>query len=437
MRSLRRTITLLPLLLSLAWTQMPPASSSGTVTEFEVNGLKVILKQRPGTQTLAAGLFVRGGSANITAANAGIESLLLNVSIDGSTRFPRVLLRSELARMGGAINYGTNYDYSALSMACTRENFDRTWEIFTDVALHPALLPHDVETERQRLVVERSGSDTADEVIQQEEARVIYAGHAYANEPRGTPASLSKLTAADLKLYHRQIMQTSHLLLVVVGDLDVFTLKSRVTAAFSAVPRGDYKPSAAPPLKFTPAARVVSRGITSTYVEGSYAGPAFSSSDFAALQLAVSILRDSAFNELRIRHGLSYSPTAELRSQSASVGSIYFSTTDVNQATDLFLKQISKLKKDPVSADDLVGTVSQYVTTYYMDNQTSAAQAGMLAQYELIGGGWRNAETMLDRLRAVTPADIQRVAKQYMRNLQFTVVGDDKSVNQKLLTTEP
>jgi zinc protease len=437
MRSLRLHLALLPLLLmSLALAQTP-ATSGGAVTEFEVNGLKVILKQRPGTQTLAAGLFVRGGSANITAANAGIENLLLNVSIDGSAHFPRALLRAELARMGGTINYGTNYDYSALSLACTRENFDRMWEIFTDVALHPALLPQDVETERQRLVSGRSGTDTAEEVIQEEEAKVIYAGHPYANDPRGTVDSLKKLTVADLKLYHRQIMQTSHLLLVVVGDLDVFTLKSRVTAAFSAVPRGDYRASLAPPLKFTPAPRLVARGIASTYVEGSYAGPAFSSSDFAALELAVSFLRDAAFNELRIRHGLSYSPTAELRAQSASVGSIYYPTTDVNQATDLFLKQISRLKKDPVSADDLLGTVSQYVTTYYMDNQTSAAQAGMLAQYELIGGGWRNAETMLTRLRAVTPADVQRVAKQYMRNLQFTVVGDDKSVDKKLMVTEP
>ena len=437
MKSLRLIFALLPLLLSLACAQTLPASASGTVTEFEVNGLKVILKQRPGTQTLAAGLFVRGGSANITAANAGIENLLLNVSIDGSARFPRALLRSELARMGGSITYGTNYDYSALALACTRENFDRMWEIFTDVALHPALLPQDAETERQRLISGRSGTDTAEEVIQEEEARVIYAGHVYANDPRGTPNSLSKLTVADLKLYHRQIMQTSHLLLVVVGDLDVYTLKSRVTSAFSAVARGDYKANAAPTLKFTPTARVVSRGITSTYVEGSYAGPAFSSSDFAALELAVSVLRDRAFTDLRVQHGLSYSPTAELRSQSASVGSIYFATTDVNQATDLFLKQISKLKKDPVSPDDLLGTVSQYVTTYYMDNQTSAAQAGMLAQYELVGGGWRNAETMLDRMRTVTPADIQRVAKQYMRNLQFTVVGDEKSVNQKLFATEP
>src|SRR6266404_3130631 len=353
MRSLRLIFALLPLLLSLACAQTLPASASGTVTEFEVNGLKVILKQRPGTQTLAAGLFVRGGSANITAANAGIENLLLNVSIDGSARFPRALLRSELARMGGSITYGTNYDYSALALACTRENFDRMWEIFTNVALHPALLPQDAETERQRLISGRSGTDTAEEVIQEEEARVIYADHVYTNDPRGTPNSLSKLTVADLKLYHRQIMQTSHLLLVVVGDLDVYTLKSRVTSAFSAVARGDYKANAAPTLKFTPAARVVSRGITSTYVEGSYAGPAFSSSDFAALQLAVSVLRDRAFTDLRIQHGLSYSPTAELRSQSASVGSIYFATTDVNQATDLFLKQITKLKKDPVSADDL------------------------------------------------------------------------------------
>ncbi len=67
MKSLRLHLALLPLLLSLTWAQTLPASSSGTVTEFEVNGLKVILKQRPGTQTLAAGLFVRGGSPRTAA----------------------------------------------------------------------------------------------------------------------------------------------------------------------------------------------------------------------------------------------------------------------------------------------------------------------------------------------------------------------------------
>ena len=48
------------------------AAVSGDVTQFEVNGLKVIVKQRPRSRTVALGLFVRGGSSNINTSNAGI-----------------------------------------------------------------------------------------------------------------------------------------------------------------------------------------------------------------------------------------------------------------------------------------------------------------------------------------------------------------------------
>jgi zinc protease len=439
----RRSILLLlfflfPLFARRAWPQTS-ALSAGTVSEFEVNGLKVVLKQRPGTQTVAGGLFIRGGAANITAANAGIEDLLLHVASDGSARFPRALLRAELAKTGSTIDYSTAYDYSVFSMACPREDFDRAWEIFTDVALRPSLLPEDVELEKQRLVATQRGRlDTPDDLLQISEERAIYAGHPYANDPHGTPASLAKLAPADLKLYHRQIMRTSHLLLVIVGDLDVYTLQARVTTAFGALTRGEYKASPVPALKFSAAnIDLIPRTMPSNYVQGIFAGPAFGSADFTAMQVASSILRDRVFAEVRVRRNLSYSPEAFLRSQSASVGGIYASTVDVNQTTGLMLKEITRLKKEVVGADTLSAISAQLATQYYLDIETSRAQAEALARYELIGGSWRNAETMLERLRAVTPADVQRVAQLYMRKLQFTVVGDEKTINKAVLTTEP
>jgi zinc protease len=434
-------VLVLMLFVCAAWPQSGVVSpaASGAVNEFEVNGLKVILKQRPGTQTVAAGLFIRGGTANITAANAGIEDLLLNVASDGTARFPRAQLRAELARTGSSIGYFATVDYSALTMACTREHFDLMWQIFTDVALRPSLLPEDVDLEKQRLISSlKSSQDTPDEMLQFSQERAVYAGHPYANDPHGTPASLSKLTPADLKLYHHQMMQTSHLLLVIVGDLDVYSLKSRVTAAFSAAPRGDYKTGTVPLLKFNAArVEVIPRKLPSNYVQGTYGGPPFGSSDFAAMQVTSNILADRIFSEVRTKRNLSYAPTAMLHSQSASSGALYVTAVDVNQTVGLMLKEVTKLKKEAVTTETLSAVVAQFVTQYYLDNETSGAQAGALARYELIGGGWRNAETLLERLRTVTPGDVQRVAQQYMRTFQFTVVGDEKAVNKQVLTTEP
>ena len=101
------------------------ARQASLVTEFEINGLKVLVKRREGSQTVAAGLFIRGGVENISSSNAGVESFMLNVASEASATFPRDRMRKEMARMGTVIGDSANYDYSVLSMAATRSNFDR------------------------------------------------------------------------------------------------------------------------------------------------------------------------------------------------------------------------------------------------------------------------------------------------------------------------
>src|SRR5712691_11135177 len=107
------------------------ARQASLVSEFDVNGLKVLVKRREGSQTVATGLFIRGGVENVTSSNAGVEAFMLNVASEASANFPRERLRKELARMGTVIGESVNYDYSALSMAATRANFDHSWELFT------------------------------------------------------------------------------------------------------------------------------------------------------------------------------------------------------------------------------------------------------------------------------------------------------------------
>src|SRR5436853_6315186 len=120
------------------------------VTEFTVNGLKVLVKQRPASQTVAAGLFIKGGSRNVSAANAGIEALTLDLATEATTNFPRELLRRELARTASGVSYAVNYDYSVLSLGTTRQHFDRAWEIFIDAALRPSLTPEDFDLVKHR-----------------------------------------------------------------------------------------------------------------------------------------------------------------------------------------------------------------------------------------------------------------------------------------------
>src|SRR5712692_8656501 len=228
---------------ALVFAQRPQAAAAAAqVTEFDVNGLKVLVKRREGSLTASAGLFIRGGSTNITADNAGIEEFMLSAAAEALTNYPRERMRKETARMGTVIGDSASYDYSVLSFTCTRANFDRSWEIFTDVALHPSFTKDDVGLLQGRLVASlRADTDDPDTYLQRLQERVAYAGHPYLNRPEGTADTIGKLTAEDLRAYHQKIMQTSRLLLVIVGDLDAVQLKTRLAATFGKLPRGEYK----------------------------------------------------------------------------------------------------------------------------------------------------------------------------------------------------
>ena len=427
-----------PVAPSSASIQNIEATQAALVTEFDVNGLKVLVKRREGSQTVAAGLFLRGGSRNINASNAGIESFMLSAATEASVSFPRERMRAELARMGTVIDSGVNYDYSALTFRSTRPNFDRSWEIFTDVALRPLFARQDVTLVQSRLVASlRDDTDDPDTYLQRLQERVAYAGHPYINRPQGSAEIIGRLTVEDLRRYHQKMMQTSRLLLVIVGDLDPQQLRNRIAASFGKLPRGTYRQEPVPQLVFSASTvDVTQRALPTNYVQGLFAAPPLTSPDIYPMQIASAILRDRINEEVRNKRNLSYAPFAFLGSQGANTGGIYVSAVDASYAVSVMLGEIVRLQQEQIETEDITGVVSQYLTGYYLDQETNTAQAGELARYELIGGGWRNSINFLERLRAVKPADVQRVAKTYIRNIRFVVLGDPARVDKNVFLSK-
>jgi zinc protease len=411
-----------------------PAVTRQTITELDVNGLKVLIKERPGSQTIAAGLYIRGGSRNVTTTDAGIESLMLSVATEASANFPREKFRRELSRTGTVIGSGINHDYSAFTLGCTREHFDEAWAIFADAAVHPSFDPADFDRVKGRhLLALQSDRDTPDAALQSEVERVLYAGHPYANDPTGTTDSVAKLTVDDLRRFHQQVMQTSRLLLVIVGDMTADAVRAHVESTLGKLPRGTYQEAAVPSLAFTaPSLNVTPRPLPTNYVRGLYAAPPPSSPDIYPLRVANSILQALVFQEVREKRALSYAPEAFLGSGGANTGGIYVTAVDANQAVSVMLAQVNLLRRQEVNSAIIDATAQDFLTTYYLGQETNAAQAGSLAQAELLAGGWRTAGEFINRIRAVTPGDVRRVASLYMRSLQFVVLGDPAKIDRRV-----
>ena len=410
------------------------SSQAAAVTEFDVNGLKVIVKRRPSAPTVAGGLFIRGGARNIDQKNAGIENLMLASAIDAGQKMPRSTVRRELARLGSSIGSGMTNDYSVVSLGSTRANFDRVWEIFTEVMLNPAFVEADVNLNRERILTGLRESGTSPEsALEMMESNIIYAGHPYANDVRGTVANIGRFTPAELREYHKSVMQTSRLLFVFVGDLDPDQLKTRIAATFGKLPRGDYKERALPALDFSKGTfDITPRALPTNYVQGSFAAPGLHDPDYYAMRVATSILHALVNQEVRVRRQLSYAPGAEMESNAANTANITVSTTDANQAVSVMLDQIKLLQNRTLNKEVIDEIAAFFLTKYYLGQETNAAQVGELARYELIGGGWRNSFEFLKGVRNVSPDEVRNVSNKYMKNIRFALVGSERGIDRSV-----
>lgn len=406
------------------------------ISDFDVNGLKVIIKRRPGAPTVSAGLFIRGGVRNQTANTAGIESLMLSTATEASKKFPRDLLRKELSKMASSIGAGSNEDFSVISLNSTRPNFDRTWEIFTDAVMNPSFTSEDFNLVRDKILTAlRNESISPDSALDALQDKVIYANHPYSNSPNGTPETIAAFKLEDIRAYHKKVMQTSQLLLVIVGDVDATVLQKRIADSFGKLPRGDYKETPLPQLSFDkPSLDITNRTIETNYVKGIFAAPSLSSPDYYAMRVAMTLLQSKVINEIRNKRQLSYAPNAEMEDDAANTANIYVTANDANQSVFLMLKEIEAMRDNGVEEDEFTGLPGYFLTTYFIKQETNASQVAELARYELIGGGWRNSLTFIDKMLAVTPQDVQAVAQKYMKNIRFVVIGNPSAINKQIFT---
>lgn len=413
--------------------ELSPAITSPTDTltsKFDVAGIPVILRRVSANNVVAANLYLLGGTRQLTAANQGIETLLLEASERGTAKYPRDALRTKMARLGSAIGVGANADWTTISLRATTTGLDSTWAILADRVMAPRLDPAEVELVREQFVTAtRQRKDSPDALLDYLADSIAFTGHPYALEPTGTERSLTSITTADLKAYHASQFVTSRMMLVVVGNVSRTKVEKLVRETLGRMPKGSYVWTLPDPPAELPGAYVMEkRELPTNYLQGYFHGPKATSKDYPALRLACAVLSGRLFAEVRGRRNLTYSVNAPFVERAFSLGGLYVTTTQPDEVLTIMQQQITSLREGTITDDGLDRLVQQFIVTYFLDNETNADQANMLARAELYQGDFRRAAQFVDELRAVTPEQIQQAARTYMGKVRWAYVGDPSKV---------
>jgi zinc protease len=401
-----------------------PAADSAT-TSYTIDGVQVI-HRRTGNDVVAVNLYLLGGTRQVTPATAGIELLLLAASERGTAGYSKERIRDIGALTGSSYVIDPAPDWTMFGFRGIRGALDSTWSLFADRVMRPTLEPSELELVRAQLVAGIAAErDDPDALLERLADSLTFAGHPYSVPPHGTATSIARLTRDELQRYHADQFVTSRMLLVVVGNIERAHVERLVRGSLARMPRGAY----AWTLPQAPAGAgaplvVEARRLPTNYILGYYAGPPASSADLPALRVATSVLSGRLFQEIRSRRNLTYAVHAPLLDRGISAGGLYVTTVAPTEVLRIMREEVTRLQTELIDAAALPEMVGLFLTDYFLDNETNAAQADFLARAQLYKGSYREADNFVRALRAVTNEDIRRVARQYMRGMHWAYVGD-------------
>lgn len=408
--------------------------SDTSTTSYTVDGIRVI--HRSGTANLVVmNLYLLGGVRNATPETVGCEPMYLAVSEQGTERYPKEALRRAMARTGSAIALDATDDWTLFGIRSTTEELDSVWNIFTDRLMNPRLEPREIGFVRnQMLSALRQLNESPDAQLARTADSVAFREHPYALAPAGNEQTLRAVTRESLLQWKDQWLVKSRLLLVVVGNVPRATVEQMLTGSLGRLPMGAYTWTMPDTLPMRPSSlTVVSRTLPTNYVAGIFRGPRANDRDAAALRVASAVLSGQLFSEIRSKNNLTYTASADFRDAALISGKLFVTTTLPDSALKIMRDQIRLLQEINIPTRALAPLIQQFLTEFFLDNETSTAQADFLARAQLYNGDWQAANRFMAELRAVTGEDVRRVARRYLRNIQWIYLGDPARITRQLV----
>ncbi len=389
-------------------------------------------------RTLSAGdvatlqIHFPGVASRVDERLAGVEQLLLRTLVDVA----RKKHLDELNRLGIKLYSRAHADYSMIGFDCLRSSFDRALEILAHTALELDFADADLERNRERMLVEFARAmDHPEQRVSYVVNRTFYPeGHAYRAYPGGTDESLRAITAVDVSAHRRELLQGGNMLVVAVGALSRDKVKAALEERLGVVPTGGGSVGSLDDLAGPADERlnIERKEIPSNYVLGKFRAPGPDHPDHDALRLALRIFSRKLWLEVRSKRALTYAVGSSLIVRLKSMGYISVSTTKPNEALRVIYDTLADLVANALPEDEVAAAALTFSTSVYLSSEAPAEQAIRLAWSEVSTGDFRRAFELTDRLRRVTPSDVQRVLGEYVRDIHYGVVGPAENLDREL-----
>ena len=406
------------------------------------NGLTVLLKEVHTAPLVSWWVWYRVGSRHERPGHTGISHWVEHMMFKGTRRFPGEMADRTVAAYGGVRNAMTWIDWTAYFETMPVDKIDFALRLEADRMSRALFPPKEVDSERTVIISERQGHENSPGFRLMEEAQAAaFRVHSYHHEVIGDMADLESMTRDDLYGHYQRYYAPNNAIAVAVGDFKTREMLARIKELFgSARPKELPKlsPRPEPEQKGERRVRLTGEGETA-YIDVMYHAPNATHADFYPMVALDSILAGaSSFNlfgggtsnkssrlyRALVESGLAAGVSGGL---SATVDPFLYTLSatvrngQTPEAVEAALdREVERARNEPVTEEELAKAVKQARAMFAFGAESVTSQ-GFWLGYTEIFDTHRWFDHYLDRLAAVTTADVQRVAQKYLARTNRTV----------------
>jgi len=407
------------------------------------NGAALLVSEQRNLPMVLVRVVLDAGARRDPSGRGGLANLTSDVLTEGTAKRSAQQIKETIDFIGGSLGADVNTDYAVVSLQVLRKDLDTGLDLLADVLIHPAFKADELARRREAILASiRDDEDNPTSVAQKAFLPALFGDTPYGHPDEGTAESLARITRADVQDFFRRYYGPARAAVVVVGDLSAAEARERLGAVLRDWRGVPVPPFVYPPFTVPPARIIrIDRPVTQAGIVMGNLGIARDNPDYETVAVMDYVLGSGGFSSrlmdnIRTQAGLAYSVGsffAARKSPGPFEIVMQTKTASVEDAIARAREQVERIRNEPI-ADDELQEAQRYLTgSFPLRLDSDGKIADFIAQawfYEL---GMDYAERYIERVKAVTITDVQRVAQAYLHPEQFieVVVTNGKNAGEQ------
>ncbi len=400
-----------------------PALTAGISETVLPNGLRVLTKEVRSAPVVSFSVWYKVGSRNEHTGITGVSHLLEHMLFKGTQRYRVGEIPRTLFLNGAAFNASTYYDWTNYYATVASDRLELAMQIEADRMVNSRIDKADLDSEMTVVRSELEGGENSPgRLLWQAVTATAFMAHPYQWPVIGWRSDVENVPRELLYRYYKTHYGPNNATAVIVGDFDTRKALELVRKHFGAL-----KPIPAPAPVYTvePPQRgdrrvTVERSGSLPMVMVAYKAPAANHPDAYGLDVLAMVLGEGRTS--RLYQGLVEKQIAS--SADAGIPSLrdpflfYVSATarpgvTPDKVEAALLDEVERVKTTPITADELGRAKSRVEAEFVFQADSVTSQARQIGYWAMVDD-WRYLTTYVDRIRALTPDDVQRMAQKYL-----------------------